>query len=79
MLLYLSAAFDTVDHGILLDVLSSRFGVTDRVFEWFQSYLTGELKSYALALTTLRLRRLLAVYLRNQLPDRFYSSLIRRI
>ena len=41
MLLDLSAAFDTVDHGVLLDVLSSRFGVMDRVFECFQSYLTG--------------------------------------
>ena len=41
VLLDLSAAFDTVDQGVLLDVLSSRFGVTDRIFEWFQSYLTG--------------------------------------
>ena len=41
VLFHLSAAFDTVDHGILLDVLSARFGVMDRVFEWFQSYLTG--------------------------------------
>ena len=41
MLLDLRVAFDAVDHGILFDVLSSRLRVTDRVFEWFQSYLTG--------------------------------------
>ena len=31
-----------MNHGILLGVLSSRFDVTDRVFESFQSYLTGQ-------------------------------------
>ena len=41
VLLDWSAAFDTVDHRILLDVLSFRFGVTDRAYEWFSSYLTG--------------------------------------
>ena len=46
VLLDLSAAFDTVDHGILLDVLSFRFRVTDRVIEWFQSYLTGRTKVF---------------------------------
>ena len=35
VLLDLSAAFDTVDHGVLLDVFSFRFGVTNLVFEWF--------------------------------------------
>ena len=36
----LLAAFDTVDHGILLDVLQYRFGVTGMVRKWFDSYLS---------------------------------------
>ena len=35
VLLDLSAAFATVCHGILLDWLRSRFGVTDRALNWF--------------------------------------------
>ena len=35
MILELSAAFDTVDHGILLRRLNTSFGIRGKVLEWF--------------------------------------------
>ena len=36
-----SAAFDTIDHSILLDRLKYSFGFTGTALTWLQYYLTG--------------------------------------
>ena len=38
-ILDLSAAFDTVDHDLLLEVLNKRFGIEGKALKWYEHYL----------------------------------------
>ena len=40
-LLDVSAAFDTVDHGIFLERRSTSYGLSDMAYTWLESYITG--------------------------------------
>ena len=39
IVLEMSAAFDTVDHDLPLDIFHNRYGITDTTLQWYQSYL----------------------------------------
>ncbi len=45
VLLDLSAAFDTIDHKILLNRLEKRCGITGVALKWFTSYLSNRTQS----------------------------------
>ena len=40
-----SAAFDTIDHTILLDRFNVHYGISEIVLGWFESYLSGRTHS----------------------------------
>ena len=50
VLLDLSAAFDTVNHDLLLSRLEKRFGITDVVLNWFKSYLCSRIHNLSVSI-----------------------------
>ena len=40
VVLDLSAAFDTIDHQIMLNRLSQTYGITGKALKWMESYLS---------------------------------------
>ncbi len=45
VLLDLSAAFDTIDHGMLIKRLATDYGISNTSLDWFTSYLSGRQQS----------------------------------
>ena len=48
LMLDLSAAFDTIDHSILLRRLEHSYGISDSVLLWLRSYMEGRTRRVAI-------------------------------
>jgi hypothetical protein len=51
VLLDLSAAFDTIDHAVLINTLRTEIGITGTALQWFQAYLSDRHQSVKIGST----------------------------
>ena len=69
ILLNLSAAFNTIDHNILLRRLETRFAVTDIALNWLRSYLNNRTQAVTVGYPLLEGSRLAFVQLISGIPQ----------
>ncbi len=72
MMLDLTAAFDTLDHAILIERLRDYVGIRGVALKWFSSYLQDR-TCLKLEITSRHLRLSLGGFLRDQFLVRLYS------
>ena len=75
VLLDLSAAIDTTDHGILLHRLHNVFGFGDTMLSWFQSYLENRTQTVVVHGNTRLQLLFVMVYYRDLFLDQYFYSL----
>jgi len=73
-LLNCSAAFDTVDHDILLRKLSESFGVDDTALQWLTSYLQGRLHAFDMVAVSRNIKLSTTLSHRDRSSDHSSSS-----
>ncbi len=74
LMLDLSAAFDSMDHKILLSILSSRFGIHGKTLSWLESYLTDRIQCVTIDGIKLTERELVHSEKSPARPMLFYST-----
>ena len=70
LMLDLSAAFDTIDHGNLLSRLNSLYGISGDALDWFKSYLSSRVQRVIIGGTVSECKDLTLGYPRGLYWDR---------
>jgi len=78
VMLDLSAAFNTVDHEVLLEILTHRFSVGGVALEWFNSYLSDRTQTFCSLIRNLTRTILCVQFHKAQFLDRSNTSLTLR-